>query len=62
MELGMINWIREEDFAKVHEKGLSFVELDVNDRAQEFLDNLERDSRIQPSLSGAGRRSGTLGQ
>lgn len=42
MELGMINWIREEDFAKVHEKGLSFVELDVNDRAQEFLDNLEQ--------------------
>gem|GEM_PF-4477260 len=36
MELGMINWIREEDFAKVKEKGLSFVELDVNDRAQEF--------------------------
>lgn len=41
MELGMINWIREEDFAKVKEKGLSFVELDVNDRAQEFLDQLE---------------------
>ena len=41
MKLGMISWIREEDFRHVKEKGLSFVELDVNDRAQEFLDALE---------------------
>ena len=27
MELGMINWIQEEDFAKVHEKGLSFCRI-----------------------------------
>ena len=59
MELGMINWIREEDFAKVHEKGLSFVELDVNDRAQEFLDNLEQTAeysrRYQVLVGAVGR-------
>ncbi len=41
MQLGIISWIREEDFAKVKDKGLSFVELDVNDRAEEFLSHLE---------------------
>lgn len=41
MELGMISWIREEDFQHVKDKGLSFVELDVNDRAEEFLNALE---------------------
>lgn len=41
MELGIISWIREEDFQHVKEKGLSFVELDVNDRAEEFLTHLE---------------------
>ncbi len=40
MELGIISWIREEDFARVRDKGLSFVELDVNDRAEEFLTHL----------------------
>ena len=28
MTLGMISWIREEDFQRVKAKGLSFVELD----------------------------------
>lgn len=51
MELGMISWIREEDFAHVKEKGLSFVELDVNDRAQEFLDNLEKSRKGAAALS-----------
>mgnify|MGYP000807338622 CR=1 FL=1 len=41
MTLGMISWIREEDFQRVKAKGLSFVELDVNDRVKEFLDALE---------------------
>lgn len=42
MTLGMISWIREEDFQRVKAKGLSFVELDVNDRVKEFLDALEQ--------------------
>lgn len=41
MKLGIISWITEEDFIKVKEKGLSFVELDVNDRAKEFLAHVD---------------------
>lgn len=41
MKLGIISWITEEDFIKVKEKGLSFVELDVNDRAEEFLAHVD---------------------
>lgn len=41
MELGIISWLDEEDFRKAKERGLSFVELDVNDRAEEFLERLE---------------------
>ena len=41
MTLGMISWIQEEDFKRVKEKGLSFVELDVNDRAEEFLKHVD---------------------
>lgn len=41
MTLGIISWIREEDFIKAKEKGLSFVELDVNDRAEEFLSHVD---------------------
>ena len=41
MTLGMISWIQEEDFKRVKEKGLSFVELDVNDRAEEFLEHVD---------------------
>ena len=41
MKLGIISWIREEDFIKVKDKGLSFVELDVNDRAEEFLAHVD---------------------
>ena len=37
MELGIISWIEEENFRKAKELGLSFVELDVNDRAEEFF-------------------------
>ena len=42
MTLGMISWIREEDFQRVKAKGLSYIELDVNDRVKEFLDALEQ--------------------
>lgn len=41
MKLGIITWIKEEDFKKAQEKGLEFVELDVNDRAKEFLEHQE---------------------
>ncbi|MCI8462162.1 MAG: sugar phosphate isomerase/epimerase [Lachnospiraceae bacterium] len=41
MNLGIISWIREEDFAWAKNKGMAFVELDVNDRAEEFLEHLE---------------------
>ena len=42
MELGIISWIEEENFRKAKELGLSFVELDVNDRAEEFLSHLDQ--------------------
>lgn len=41
MKLGMITWIHENDFQKAKARGLEFVELDVNDRAEEFLTHLE---------------------
>lgn len=42
MELGIISWIYEEDFQRVKEKGLSFVELDVNSKTEEFFANLDQ--------------------
>ena len=41
MELGIISWIHEEDFRAAKEKGLEFVELDVNYRDKEFLENVD---------------------
>ena len=41
MNLGIISWIQEEDFIRAKEKGLAFVELDVNHRAEEFLEHLQ---------------------
>ena len=41
MKLGMISWIKEENFAMVKDKGLEFIELCVNSRAEEFLANVE---------------------
>lgn len=41
MKLGMISWIEEENFKKAKERGLSFIELDVNGRAEEFLEKLD---------------------
>lgn len=49
MTLGMISWIHEEDFQRVKAKGLSFVELDVNDRVKEFLDALEQTKEYSKS-------------
>lgn len=40
MQLGRIAWFTEEDFQSTKERGLEFIELDVNGRAQEFLDNV----------------------
>jgi len=55
MTLGIISWIQEEDFKKVKEKGLSFVELDVNDRAEEFL---AKEDLSAPLAGGAARALG----
>ena len=41
MKLGRIAWFEEEDFKKAQERGMEFIELDVNDRAQLFLENVE---------------------
>lgn len=49
MTLGMISWIREEDFQRVKAKGLSFVELDVNDRVKEFWMHWSRQRNIAKS-------------
>lgn len=40
MKLGMITWIKEEEFKNAKNRGLEFIELDVNERDHEFLDNL----------------------
>lgn len=59
MKLGMITWIGEEDFKRARERELEFVELDVNSRAQEFLDNLEdikdRSQRYAMPIGAVGR-------
>ena len=41
MKLGRIAWFEEKDFQSAKERGMAFIELDVNDRAGEFLDNVE---------------------
>lgn len=50
MKLGMITWTGEEDFRKAKERGLEFVELDVNNRAEEFLAHLEDIKSLSESL------------
>lgn len=41
MKLGIIAWINEEDFKRVRDLDLDFVELCVNNRAEEFLEHVE---------------------
>lgn len=41
MQLGIIGWINEESFSKAKARGLDFIELDVNNRAEEFLAHVE---------------------
>lgn len=41
MKLGIISWIKEEDFKEAQNKGLAFIELCVNNRHKEFLDHVE---------------------
>ncbi|MEG0579165.1 MAG: sugar phosphate isomerase/epimerase [Niameybacter sp.] len=41
MRLGIIGWIKEEEFKRAKERGLEFIEICVNERHQAFLDGLE---------------------
>ena len=41
MKLGRIAWFEEQDFQDARERGMEFIELDVNDRAEVFLENVD---------------------
>lgn len=41
MKLGIISQMDEESFSVSKEQGMEFVEIDVNDRAEMFLENVE---------------------
>ena len=41
MKLGRIAWFEEADFQSAKERGMEFIELDVNDRAELFLENVD---------------------
>ena len=45
MKLGRIAWFEEADFQSAKERGMEFIELDVNDRAELFLEN--KDNLLQ---------------
>ena len=59
MKLGRIAWFEEKDFQSARERGMEFIELDVNDRAQEFLDNVDviesRSRQSQMPIGAVGR-------
>ena len=59
MKLGRIAWFEEKDFQSAKERGMAFIELDVNDRAQEFLDNVDairdRSVKYQMPIGAVGR-------
>ena len=59
MKLGRIAWFEEEDFRSAKERGMEFIELDVNDRAQVFLDNVDaiqkRSQEYQVPVGAVGR-------
>ncbi len=59
MKLGRIAWFEEADFQDAKERGMAFIELDVNDRAELFLENLdaikERSERYQMPIGAVGR-------
>jgi len=40
-DLGIISWIGEQDFKRARDRELACVELDVNDRAEEFLAHVD---------------------
>lgn len=46
MRLGIISWIYEEDFKKAKSRGMEFIELDVNDRDEEFLSHLQQTKEL----------------
>lgn len=41
MELGIISWFSEEDFKRAKEKGMQFIELDINEHDQMFFDGFD---------------------
>lgn len=59
MQLGRIAWFEEEDFQIAKEQGMEFIELDVNSRAQDFLDNItairERSVKYGMPIGAVGR-------
>ncbi|HBA47838.1 MAG TPA: hypothetical protein DCZ91_08575 [Lachnospiraceae bacterium] len=59
MKLGRIAWFEEEDFQSARERGMEFIELDVNDRAETFLENVDvirgRSQAYQMPIGAVGR-------
>lgn len=63
MQLGIIGWIDEDSFRKAKQKGLEFIELDVNDRTEEFFAHIaqvkELSSRYEVAIGAVGRWGST---
>ncbi len=59
MKLGRIAWFEEADFQGAKDRGMEFIELDVNDRAEMFLENVEtirgRSEKYQMPIGAVGR-------
>lgn len=59
MKLGRIAWFEEADFKSARERGMEFIELDVNDRAETFLENVDvirsRSEAYQVPVAAVGR-------
>ena len=59
MKLGRIAWFEEADFKSARERGMEFIELDVNDRAGVFLENVDvirgRSEAYQMPIGAVGR-------
>ena len=59
MNLGIIGWIDEESFQKAKQRGLEFIELDVNNRAEEFLSHIDQikeySARYEMAIGAVGR-------
>ena len=59
MQLGIIGWVDEESFRKAKQRELEFIELDVNDRVDEFFANIDKvkeySARYEIAIAGVGR-------